>query len=53
MKLPKISSLEDSDGVPQSSKLGHLHHLEESEGRSGPAPSAEQSREEPEQVASR
>uniref|UniRef100_A0A480JIF9 Uncharacterized protein C19orf57 homolog isoform X2 n=1 Tax=Sus scrofa TaxID=9823 RepID=A0A480JIF9_PIG len=52
MKLPKISSLEDSDGVPQSSKLGHLHHLEESEGRSGPAPSAEQSREEPEQVAS-
>uniref|UniRef100_A0A8C3W3F5 Uncharacterized protein n=1 Tax=Catagonus wagneri TaxID=51154 RepID=A0A8C3W3F5_9CETA len=52
LKLPKNSRPGDSDGAPQSSRLGHLYHPEESEGRSGPAPSAEQSREEPEQVAS-
>uniref|UniRef100_A0A8C0I051 Uncharacterized protein n=1 Tax=Balaenoptera musculus TaxID=9771 RepID=A0A8C0I051_BALMU len=51
-KLPKNPRLGDSDGDPQSSKLGHWHHPEETESRSGPAPSAEQSREEPGQAAS-
>ncbi|XP_028355176.1 break repair meiotic recombinase recruitment factor 1 isoform X2 [Physeter macrocephalus] len=51
-KLPKNPRLGDSDGDPQSSKLGHRHHPEETESRSGPAPSAEQSREEPGQAAS-
>ncbi|XP_066888771.1 break repair meiotic recombinase recruitment factor 1 isoform X4 [Kogia breviceps] len=51
-KLPKNPRLGDSDGQPQSSKLGHWHHPEETESRSGPAPSAEQSREEPGQAAS-
>ena len=52
-KLPKNPRLGDSDGDPQSSKLGHWHHPEETESRSGPAPSAEQNREEPGQAASR
>ncbi|XP_065729891.1 break repair meiotic recombinase recruitment factor 1 [Phocoena phocoena] len=51
-KLPKNPRLGDSDGDPQSSKLGHWHHPEETESRSGPAPSAEQSREAPGQAAS-
>ncbi|XP_049563054.1 break repair meiotic recombinase recruitment factor 1 isoform X3 [Orcinus orca] len=51
-KLPKNPRLGDSDRDPQSSKLGHWHHPEERESRSGPAPSAEQSPEAPGQAAS-
>ncbi|XP_031545378.2 break repair meiotic recombinase recruitment factor 1 isoform X2 [Vicugna pacos] len=51
LKFPKNPRRGDSDRAPQNSTLGHLHHPEESAGRSGPAPSAEQSREEPGQAA--
>ncbi|KAM5308161.1 break repair meiotic recombinase recruitment factor 1 isoform 2-T5 [Glossophaga mutica] len=50
-KPPKNARLRGSDGVPHSFQLGPLHHPEESEGRSGPPPSVEQSGEEPGQVA--
>ncbi|XP_069351036.1 break repair meiotic recombinase recruitment factor 1 isoform X3 [Eulemur rufifrons] len=46
-KPPKNPRLGDSDGGPQSSKSGHLRHLEESEGKPGPASSTQHSREEP------
>ncbi|XP_036897728.1 break repair meiotic recombinase recruitment factor 1 [Sturnira hondurensis] len=49
-KPPKNTRLRDSDGAPPSFQLGPLHHPEESEGRSGPPPSVEQSGEEPGQV---
>ncbi|XP_032990608.1 break repair meiotic recombinase recruitment factor 1 [Rhinolophus ferrumequinum] len=52
LKPPKNPRLRDSHGVPQSSELCPLHHPEESEGRSGPAPSVEQRGEEPGQAAS-
>ncbi|XP_032321371.1 uncharacterized protein C19orf57 homolog isoform X2 [Camelus ferus] len=51
LKFPKNPRRGDSDRAPQNSTLGHLHHPEESAGRSGPAPSAEQSREDPGQAA--
>ncbi|KAF5928989.1 hypothetical protein HPG69_018168 [Diceros bicornis minor] len=51
-KPPKNLRLGDCDGAPQSSQSGCLHHPDESEGSSGPASSAERSREEPGQAAS-
>ncbi|KAF6092568.1 hypothetical protein HJG60_001727 [Phyllostomus discolor] len=51
-KPPKNTRLRDSEGARHSFQLGPLHHPEESEGRSGPPPSIEQSGEEPGQVAS-
>lgn len=52
LKPPKNPRLRDSHGIPQSSELGPLCHPEESEGKSGPAPSVEQRGEEPGQAAS-
>nr|XP_005613629.1 uncharacterized protein C19orf57 homolog isoform X2 [Equus caballus] len=49
---PKNPRLGDSAGAPRSSQVGHVPHPEELEGSPGQAPSAEQSREEPEQSAS-
>uniref|UniRef100_A0A8C4M6P2 Uncharacterized protein n=1 Tax=Equus asinus asinus TaxID=83772 RepID=A0A8C4M6P2_EQUAS len=49
---PKNPRLGDSAGAPRSSQVGHVPHPEELEGSPGRAPSAEQSREEPEQSAS-
>uniref|UniRef100_A0A8C8YF71 Break repair meiotic recombinase recruitment factor 1 n=1 Tax=Prolemur simus TaxID=1328070 RepID=A0A8C8YF71_PROSS len=51
-KPPKNLKLGDSDRGPQSSKSGHLRHLEESEGKPGPASSTLHSREEPGWVVS-
>ncbi|XP_037361871.1 break repair meiotic recombinase recruitment factor 1 [Talpa occidentalis] len=51
-KPPKNARLEESDGIPQSFELDHLHHPEETEGRSGPIPSADWRWEEPGGVAS-
>uniref|UniRef100_A0A8C9J1Q3 Uncharacterized protein n=1 Tax=Panthera tigris altaica TaxID=74533 RepID=A0A8C9J1Q3_PANTA len=51
-KLPKNPRLGDSGRPPQSSEWGCLCLPEESEGRSGPVPSAEQRTEEPVQAAS-
>uniref|UniRef100_A0A452QR23 Uncharacterized protein n=1 Tax=Ursus americanus TaxID=9643 RepID=A0A452QR23_URSAM len=50
-KAPKNPRLGDSDGPPQSSEWDSLCLPEESEGRSGPIPSAEQRTEEPVQTA--
>nr|XP_054394642.1 break repair meiotic recombinase recruitment factor 1 isoform X6 [Pongo abelii]XP_054394643.1 break repair meiotic recombinase recruitment factor 1 isoform X6 [Pongo abelii]XP_054394644.1 break repair meiotic recombinase recruitment factor 1 isoform X6 [Pongo abelii] len=44
LKNPRLG---DSDGDPQSSMLGCLHHPEEPEGKLGPVPSRQQHREEP------
>ncbi|XP_039738684.1 break repair meiotic recombinase recruitment factor 1 [Pteropus medius] len=52
LKPPKHPRLRDSDRASQSYELDPSCHPEESEGRAGPAPSAEQSGEEPGQVAS-
>ncbi|KAG8521278.1 putative protein C19orf57, partial [Galemys pyrenaicus] len=52
LKSPKKARLGDSEGIPQSFELDHLHHPEETEGRSGSIASAEQNREEPQWVAS-
>ncbi|XP_012496713.1 PREDICTED: uncharacterized protein C19orf57 homolog [Propithecus coquereli] len=49
-KPPKNPRLGDSDGGPQSSKSDHLRHLEEPEGKLGPASSIQHSREEPGQA---
>nr|XP_060486439.1 break repair meiotic recombinase recruitment factor 1 isoform X3 [Panthera onca] len=51
-KLPKNPRLGDSGRPPQSSEWGCLCLPEESEGRSGPVPSAKQRTEEPVQAAS-
>ncbi|KAK2495185.1 hypothetical protein MC885_001889 [Smutsia gigantea] len=51
-KPPKSPRLGDIERPPHSSELGFLCHPEEAEGESGPAPCAEQSREEPGQAAS-
>ncbi|XP_057565166.1 break repair meiotic recombinase recruitment factor 1 isoform X2 [Hippopotamus amphibius kiboko] len=51
-KLPRNPRPGNSDRAPQSSRLGHLRHAEETESRSGPTPSAEQCREELGQTAS-
>ncbi|XP_055094119.1 break repair meiotic recombinase recruitment factor 1 isoform X4 [Symphalangus syndactylus] len=44
LKNPRLG---DSDGDPQSSMLGYLHHPEEPESKLGPVPSTQQHREEP------
>uniref|UniRef100_A0A8C0Z335 Break repair meiotic recombinase recruitment factor 1 n=2 Tax=Canis lupus familiaris TaxID=9615 RepID=A0A8C0Z335_CANLF len=51
-KAPKNPRLGDSGGPPQSSEQSSLCLPEESEGRSGPIPSAEQRTEEPVQALS-
>ncbi|XP_045708761.1 break repair meiotic recombinase recruitment factor 1 [Phyllostomus hastatus] len=51
-KPPKNTRLRDSEGARHSFQLGPSPHPEESEGRSGPPPSVEQSGEEPGQMAS-
>ncbi|XP_077833711.1 break repair meiotic recombinase recruitment factor 1 isoform X11 [Macaca mulatta] len=44
LKTPRLG---DSDGDPQSSMLGCLHHPEEPESKLGPVPSTQQHGEEP------
>lgn len=51
-KPPKNTRLRDTEGARRSFQLGPLHHPEESEDRSGPPPSVEQSGEEPGQATS-